>query len=332
MKRIAGLAITALLLFATAAASADFELRLISQTSSKITLGWDRQDDVVAYVFYADGRRVSHTFDGTRTSVTFSKVAGCVTGCYAVEDLHSDGKATYPDAASPPPPAPPPPPPGPTTISGADFAQALANGTRFFQDVTVTGSITVNVPDVRMARVNVQGSVKFEGNGHRGSFDQSTAGGLYIFGVDDTHVTNSIFDGHAFGTTTQNLVWEQPVGAVPERTVITDNTFQNFYGSPTDHSEALFIGYSNVGLIEGNTFTNNGSTAHIFFSYWSASASSSKRAQNWCVKGNTFGPTVTAYFSIDWRSEIQAGDNNRVDPNQSTVRGLTSRPEFNGVC
>lgn len=86
------------------AAGSSFDLRLVSQTGSTITLGWDQQDDVAAYTFYANGTRVSHTFDGNRTTVTFGKVAGCVVNCYGVEDLRSDGISNYPLAVIPPPP------------------------------------------------------------------------------------------------------------------------------------------------------------------------------------------------------------------------------------
>ena len=78
------------------AAGADFPIRLVSQTSTTITLGWDRQANVAAYTFYRDGKRVSHTFDGDRVAVTFAKVAGCVTACYGVEDLISGGIDRYP--------------------------------------------------------------------------------------------------------------------------------------------------------------------------------------------------------------------------------------------
>lgn len=80
------------------AAAANFPLRVLSETANTITLGWDHQDNVAGYVFYADGKRVSNTFDGDRVSVTFHKVTGCVTACYGVEDLASDGISVYPVA------------------------------------------------------------------------------------------------------------------------------------------------------------------------------------------------------------------------------------------
>ena len=99
-------AIAALLLIIPSAAASSFELRLISETNNRITLGWDAQSGVSAYVFYANGTRVSHTFNGAVTQVTFSKVQDCTVACYGVEDLRSDGVSVYPVA--PPPPSPHP--------------------------------------------------------------------------------------------------------------------------------------------------------------------------------------------------------------------------------
>lgn len=101
---LAAAAVAALIVVLPAAA-ADFSLRLISQTNSRITLGWDARQNVVNYTFYANGQRVSNTYDGSRTTVTFMKVNCTVTPCYKVQALVSDGVGGYP-TTTPPPPTP----------------------------------------------------------------------------------------------------------------------------------------------------------------------------------------------------------------------------------
>ena len=100
-------------------------------------------------------------------------------------------------------------------------------------------------------------------------------------------------------------MWDKPAGNTPDGWVIRNNTFQNFYMSDGSHTQALYVGYATNGVIEGNTFTNNGNTAHIFFTWFGSTANSSTSyPRNICVKGNTFGPTHTAYWDINLRDEI----------------------------
>lgn len=49
-----------------------FTVRKIAETSSTITLGWDRQD-AEGYRFYVDDVPVSRTFDPSRVSVRFGR-------------------------------------------------------------------------------------------------------------------------------------------------------------------------------------------------------------------------------------------------------------------
>ena len=77
-------------------------------------------------------------------------------------------------------------------------------------------------------------------------------------------------------------------------------------------SEALYIGYSSNGLIEGNSFTNNGNTSHIFFSYCGTKASeldgcstySGTYPRDICVRDNVFNRTHGAFYDVNFRSEI----------------------------
>ena len=76
--------------------------------------------------------------------------------------------------------------------------------------------------------------------------------------------------------------------------MIRNNTFMNFYANdPATHSEAIYVGYSTNGLIENNTFTNNGNTGHVYFTYFGTASSEGAPAsntypRNMCVRGNTF--------------------------------------------
>jgi len=49
------------------------ELRKIAETAATVTLGWDPVPGADGYLFYADGQRVSRTFDPKRRTVKFSK-------------------------------------------------------------------------------------------------------------------------------------------------------------------------------------------------------------------------------------------------------------------
>lgn len=102
MRRLIALLAVAALVLTASAAAADFQLRVVSQTATTITLGWDARSNVVNYTFYANGNRVSNSYNGNLTQVTFGKVANCTTPCYVVQSLVSDGQGGYPTAPPPP--------------------------------------------------------------------------------------------------------------------------------------------------------------------------------------------------------------------------------------
>jgi len=95
------LAALAALVTTAVAGAAAFPVRLVSQTATTVTLGWDAQSGADGYRFYADGKAVSRTFDPSRTSVKFAK--GAVQ--YRVEVLHvsAGDVGTYPAPVQPPP-------------------------------------------------------------------------------------------------------------------------------------------------------------------------------------------------------------------------------------
>lgn len=105
MRRVRlSLAVAALAAFfvvAVTAGGADtFTVRLVSQTSSTITLGWDPQPGY-GYLFSAGGTLVSRTNDASRTSVKFSKVPS---GEYDIDVIAKGANGHYPVVVPPPPP------------------------------------------------------------------------------------------------------------------------------------------------------------------------------------------------------------------------------------
>ena len=143
-----------------------------------------------------------------------------------------------------------------------------------------------------------------------------------------------VFDGNTFdgqGQVASNQLWDRPAGNTPDGWVIRHNVFRNFYKDGS-HSEAVFVGYSSDGLIEGNTFTNNGNTSHIFFSYFGTAAyegtsPSSTYPRNMCVRGNTFNETHGAYYDVNFREEIPSNANIKIQRDASSTD-----PEFYADC
>lgn len=55
------------------ASVAPLQLTVISQTSTKVTLGWTPPAGIAGYEFTLDGKRVSNTWDPSRSQITFGK-------------------------------------------------------------------------------------------------------------------------------------------------------------------------------------------------------------------------------------------------------------------
>lgn len=114
VRRLTLAAVAAFFMLAVTASSADtFQVRLVSETSKTLTIGWDPQSGY-GYLFSADGTVVSRTNDAARSSVKFAKGAGS----YEVAVITKGATGTYPPSAPPPPP--PPPPPAVACADGAD--------------------------------------------------------------------------------------------------------------------------------------------------------------------------------------------------------------------
>jgi len=249
-----------------------------------------------------------------------------------------------PPSTSPPPPPPPsaPPPPsvgpgGTVTLTGsyspstffAAVALAPPGPVTVTGGYTVTGDVDVTRPSLRIDRATIQGVIEFGPEATGSSLTNSSAMGFNVWGAD-----NMVFDGNTFdgqGQVASNQLWDRPAGNTPDGWVIRNNVFRNFYKDGS-HSEAVFVGYASDGLIEGNTFTNNGNTSHIFFSYFGTAAyegtsPSSTYPRNMCVRGNTFNETHGAYYDVNFREEIPSNANIKIQRDASSTD-----PEFYADC
>lgn len=251
----------------------------------------------------------------------------------------------------PPPPPPPPPEPAPEPIptptgtllelAGDVTASQLASlisaapaGTVTVRPasgktVSVAGGFSPPRAQVTLDGLAFTEDVLFGPGDDDGKLLNSSAHQFNIFGADEVEIRGNAFDG--LGQVPNNQIWDQPAGSVPERFVIAGNTFTRFYGASLDvHSEALYIGYSADGLVEGNTFTDNGSTSHIFFTWWGNTANpATSYPRNVCVRGNTFGARHGAYYDVNFRAEIPLSSGIAIDPAQVFS---TTNPEFNRSC
>jgi len=209
-------------------------------------------------------------------------------------------------------------PAGPVTVRPAPGTTA-----------TVTGSFSPPRAGVALNGLTFTDDVTFGPGDDGGQLLGSRARQFNIFGADDVTIAGNVLDG--LGETSYNPIWDQPAGAVPERFVIRGNTFTRFYG-PTagTHSEALYVGYSADGLIEGNRFIDNGTTAHVFFTWWGITANpATSYPRRVCVRGNSFGARRGAYFDVDFRAEIPVSSGIAIDPRQGAS---VTRTAFSRAC
>lgn len=334
MKRIVPLLLAAaaaavVFVAVSGSASAPMTLTVTPRTATTVTLSWPPQN-VDGFDFILDSVRVSTTLDGTRTSTTAKKST-----TYRVDGWQ---KQVVVSGVSPAP-VTPPPPSGDVKLSGTMTPSAVLAALGTNRPVTASGPVTIsgdfNVPSgVTLVSATVLGHISL------GTGSTFSAGSAYGFdvtsGADNWTISSSVFDGR--GIDNQNLIWDASGGNGSSGWKIVGSTFRNYYvaADPSAHAEALYVGgYSANGLIEGNTFTTNGNTAHIFFTWFGNTADPSRSwPRDICVRNNVFNQTWTAYFSIDWRSEIPATANIRIDPSNRQVgtQALTSRPEFNAAC
>jgi chitodextrinase len=232
------------------------------------------------------------------------------------------------------------------TVSGSQLESAIAakpsgpltvRPTSGQTSFTVSGDVTLNRPDVTITGARLNGILEFN-SGASGSklVNSNVAGGFNVWGADNIVIEGNTLDGQ--GQVTSNQLWDNPAGNGASGFTIRNNSFSNYRGGDCGvHGEGLFIGgYSANGLVEGNTFSNNGCTSHIFFSYFGTAGmggyNSAQLPRNICVRGNTFGARfLNTYFDVNFRQEIAAAGPSatgiKVQPNASSTN-----PEFNASC
>jgi chitodextrinase len=307
----------------------------ITQTTG--TLGWSASQDnvgVAGYEIFRNSAKLTTTTGVTspqsgltcNTAYTFGVVAYDAAG-----NRSSQAQVVTQTAACSTSPTPPPTS-GVVELSGtvspSTLAQRISSAPagpvtvrpQSGATVTVSGNVDISRSNVTLDRLTVNGVVSFDTGATGAKLLNSSTYGFGVYGADNVSLEGNTFDGRC--QRAQNWVIENPVGQVPNGTTIRNNMFRNYYmcSDSSAHTEALFIAYSDGGLIEGNTFDNNGTTSHIFFSYVGANGSlnTGNYARNWCVRSNRFLRAINPWYSIQFRQENPASANTSIDPSSNT--------------
>jgi hypothetical protein len=228
-------------------------------------------------------------------------------------------------------------------MTPAQLEAALAVDGAVVDNVTVSGdsSVSARGANAILRNSHLDGivlNIESSANGFQLLDSVVTKGGFNIWGASNVSIERNSLDGG--GLVSSNQMWDSD-GVHTDGFVIRGNKISNYRGADClTHGEGLFIGGMVAnGLVEGNTFENNGCTSHIFFSFWGDAAyrgadPSTTLPHNICVRGNTFGPRyMETYFDINFRDEVvaagPAATGIKVDPAQNAV---TTNPEFDAAC
>ena len=327
-------------------------------TQTGVTVKWNASSDnvgVTGYDVYRNGSKITTvtTLSSDQsglscgTAYTFAVAARDAAG-----NQSAQAQAVVTTAACSPT-SPPPPTTTSTnvlelsgTVTGSQFESAIAakpagpltvrpaSGQTSF---TVSGDVTLNRADVTITGARLSGILEFDPGASGSKLLNSTiTGGFNVWGADNVVIEGNTLDGQ--GQVSSNQLWDAPAGNGVSGFTIKNNSFSNYRGGDcTVHGEGLFIGgYSANGLVEGNTFSNNGCTSHVFFSYFGTAGmsgyNSAQLPRNVCVRGNTFGSRfLNTYFDVNFRQEIAAAGpaatGIKVQPDASSTN-----PEFNAAC
>jgi hypothetical protein len=111
--------------------------------------------------------------------------------------------------------------------------------------------------------------------------------------------------------------------------VLRNCTFKRFWMSdPTNHSEALYLGGGcSDGLIENCIFDDNGTTGHIFFTWFGGDGDPARI----CIRGCVFTNSHNPYFDIQFREEIPSSATIYISPDNQFQYGV-QRQEFIRSC
>lgn len=245
-----------------------------------------------------------------------------------------------------PPPPPPPVPPAPNgllEIEGTLTSDALA--ARIL--AAPAGPVYVRPPAGKTLTVSTghaapRAGVTYDGvtfndgiefrPGINGCTVRSSQvlGGFNVFGAADITFESCTIDGQ--GREPRCHLWDRPAGQPARNVRILRCTLRNFYTTVSgDHTEALYVGFVDGLLVEGCTFVDNGTTGHIFFTWFGEKADpATSYPRGACVRACTFGARKGAYVDVNFRDELDpAKATICVDPAQGAV---LSRPVFARAC
>ncbi len=311
----------------------------VSQTGA--TLNWTAAKDnvgVTGYDVFRNGTKMATVtaLSSAQTGLT------CNTPYTLAVDARDASGNTSPQAqmqvtTSACPTTPPPPPP-PTSQSGVVQLSGTVSASQFLSSVNSapSGALTVrpasgqssftvsgDVSNFTRANVTIEnmvstGDFRINGSADNLTIDHASMLTFYTSdGLDGFTLENSTLDGQC--KIAQN--WMHGTSNFK----ILNNTIKNFHtcSNESNHSEGIFVAaYNHDGLIQGNTFMDNGTTGHLFFSWFDGSASDhSTYPHDICVTGNTFIRSLNGYYHIQFRNEFNGSENIDIDP--SNVKGAS---------
>lgn len=179
---------------------------------------------------------------------------------------------------------------------------------------TVTGDVSFRRPDVTIQH-GVFRDMSVEESARGLIVEDSELRAFHVDGADGWILRRNTLDSQCL--VAQNFVY----GA--SDFLIAENTISNYHfcADESVHTEAFFFGAGNDGgVIEDNTFIDNGTTGHLFFTWWGGDTGDrSTYPRNICVRENTFIRSHNGYYHIQFRSEFDGSENIDIDP--SNVRG-----------
>ena len=190
------------------------------------------------------------------------------------------------------------------------------------QSATITGGMKIPRSDVTLYGLNLKGGFTFTDRTVMWGVNAEPAM-FHSGGGNGWRIQNSTWSGGAGSTASQGCVgnvYSQSFISDSSNWIIENSTFKNYVptqgGCSVDHSEALYIQCgAKQGTIRNTTFTNNGNTAHVFFTWW-PSQTQSCYPNDICMEGNTFNKRWTAYYDVSARSELPSSLNISLDPAQ----------------
>lgn len=106
-------------------------------------------------------------------------------------------------------------------------------------------------------------------------------------------------------------------------------TFKRFWVTdPQEHTEAFYLGGGcSDGLIEDCIFDDNGTTAHIFFTWFGGDGDPARI----CIRRCVFTNSRNGYFDIQFRAEIPSSATIYISPDNQFEYGV-DRQEFIRAC